>query len=63
MQISMMSSSETEEASTSVPSLLVRDTRHSLVLKTTLADETSQSLPEAVVEEVVDILNFMLILP
>ena len=54
MQISMTSSSEIEEASIGVSSLLVMDTRHNLSLKMTSADGTSQS-PEAVAEEVTDI--------
>ena len=45
-----------------MPSLLVSDTRHILFLKTTLPDGTSRSLPEAVVEDVVDILNFVQLL-
>ena len=61
MQISVLSS-ETEEASIGVPSLLVMDTRHNLSLKMTSAKGSSSSLPEAVAEEVVEILNFMLIL-
>ena len=54
MQISMMSSSEVEEASIGVPYLLVMVTRHNLPLKTMSVDGTSQSM-EAVVEEVTDI--------
>ena len=54
MQISMMSSSEIEEASIGVPSLFVVVTRHNLLLKTMSVDGTSQSL-EAVAEEVMDI--------
>ena len=60
-QISMMPSSEIEEASIGVSSLLVMDTRHNLSLKTTSVDGTSWSL-KAVVEEVMDILNFTLVL-
>ena len=56
-QISTMSSSEIEEASMGVPSLLVMITRHNLLLKTMSVDGTSQS-PEAVVEEVTDIFFF-----
>ena len=55
-QISTMSSSETEEASIGVSSLLVMDTRHNLSLKMTLVDGTSQS-PEVIAEEVMDILH------
>ena len=57
MQILMSSSSEIEEASIGVSYPLVIDTRHNLSPKMTLADGTSQS-PEAVVEEVTDILKF-----
>ena len=59
MEISMMSSSEIEEASIGVSSPLVMVTRHNLLLKTMPVDGSSWS-PEAVVEEVMDIffLNF-----
>ena len=49
----MMSSSEIEEASIGVPSLLAMDIRHNLS-RSILVDGTSQSL-EAVTEEVTDI--------
>ena len=55
MQISMMSSSEIEEASIGVPSLFVMVTRHNLLLKTMSVDGTSQS-QEAVAEEGMDII-------
>ena len=53
MQISMMSSSEIEEASIGVPSPLVIDSKHNLLQNESVGG-TSQSL-EVVAEEVTDI--------
>ena len=50
----MMSSSEIEEASIGVSSILMMVTRHNLLIKTMLVDGTSRSL-EVVAEEVTDI--------
>ena len=63
MQISMMSSSEIEEASIGVPSPLVIDSKHKLS-QNELVGRTSRSL-EVVAEEVTDIFvgKFHLTLP
>ena len=55
MQISMMSSSEMEEASIGVPSPLVMVIKSNL-LRSELGDGTSQSL-DAVAEKVMDIME------
>ena len=56
MYISMISTSDTEVASNGVPSCLVKTKRHIPFLRLDSLDG-AQSLPEAVAEDVVDILG------